>query len=141
MSILSLHLLSDVPHIVDSALCSHSACKSEFLLLVVSWTAMRLIASTIRCHLASSTLFLLLLPFHAGVLRSFCPFWPCHSWDLPFPYKSLPLPLLCPQLFQLLSPASHPLPASIQALLPFCFFHAPPSLQLLSCLSFGQSLL
>ena len=47
---LSLHLLSDVLHVVDSALCSRSACRSGFLHLIVICTVIRLTAPTNQCH-------------------------------------------------------------------------------------------
>ena len=92
MSILSLHLLSDVPHVVDSALSSRSACRGGCLHLSCAVT--RLIAPTNACHQLRQNIlplllpFVLLLPFHAGVIQPFSLCWPCHSWT----YHS-PLPI------------------------------------------------
>ena len=80
--------------------------------------------------LASATLsllllllpFMLLLPFHASVLQSFCLFWHCHSCDEPFSYQSLPLPFLLHRLFQLFLPASHHL---LHLCLPWCLSESP----------------
>ena len=113
VSILSLHLLSDIPHVVDSALCSLGMQK---------WIFSSDCGDPSDCahqsmSPASSTLymlplllpFVLLLPFHVGVLQSLCLFWPCRVWDMPLsPCRYLHLPFLFPQLFQLFLRASHP---------------------------------
>ena len=53
----------------------------------------------------------------------------------------VPLWLLFLQTVQLILQASHPLPASLPAVLPLKFFHVPPFIRLLPCVSSGQSLL
>ena len=121
--VLSLH--SDVPHIVDSELCSHSACRSEFSFLVVNWTVIRLTASTSQCHWLCQ---------HCVCCPCCCPsycsglsilaFWHCH-------FRGLTIPAT---VFAFALTVSPTVPLALACVSSFaCTF----ACQLLSCLSFG----